>query len=225
MTITFIGSAGAESDSITLPTHQAGDLIIIFGFRAVALIPLIPSGWSSVYARTSTAGGNRGMHIGYKVAATSSETSGTWTNASALLAIVYRHSTNYLIIGGDAAGGASNSTSLIYALLNGYNSQNNEDRFRGESSRVGLGVWALTNNADLEQAPSGTTNRANYVGATYEAAWHDTDTAAASYAGATVTLNNAVVAITTTVELLDTGIAKSSGGGFRPVNIRGGADQ
>jgi hypothetical protein len=224
MSITFIGSAGVEANSITLPTHQAGDLIIIYAFRAASAIPSIPSGWFSVYARASASGGNRGTHIGYKVAATSGETSGTWTNASALFAIVYRHDTNYLIIGGDASG-ASNSTSLPYGLLNGYNSQNNDDRFRGESSRVGLGVWALTNNADLEQAPSGTTNRANYVGATYEAAWHDTNTAAASYAGATITLNNAVVALTTTVELLDTGIAKSSGGGFRAVNIRGGADQ
>ena len=70
------------------------------------------------------------------------------------------------------------------------------------------------------------TNRLNLAGASAnEISIHDTDGDVASFAGANVSLAATGIGVAICFEIYDTGIPKSSGGGFRPVNIRGGADQ
>lgn len=89
--IQFVGSgASTGATTITIPTHQTGDIIVIAAFREEAeTIPSLGSGFTSL-GTTSTAGLTMSSRVGYKVAASASETSGTWTNANALAVAVYR---------------------------------------------------------------------------------------------------------------------------------------
>jgi len=85
--ITYIGNA-TGTDSATLPTHQTGDLILAFAFRdGSTTLPTLPSGWTSI----DTAAANIcSARVAYKVAASSGETTGTWTNATTVIFLVYR---------------------------------------------------------------------------------------------------------------------------------------
>jgi surface protein len=89
--ITYIGSASGVA-SATLPAHQVGDLIIAFAFReestASVALPTIPTGWTSI----DTANGNRfAARVAYRVATSSGTVSGTWTNATTVIFLVYRN--------------------------------------------------------------------------------------------------------------------------------------
>jgi hypothetical protein len=140
------------------------------------------------------------------------------------MAIVYRHNANYLVIGGVGLSESTNAN-VNFAALGPKNSATNQ-KLRSDSAVVALGVWANSNNTTMEQSPTGTTNRLNFVGANYEAAWHDTSSPVASFGVTNITANTAVVTMSFTMEILDTGVPKTSGGAsYRPVNIRGGADQ
>ena len=85
--ITYIGEATGTS-SATLPAHQAGDLILAFAFRdGSTTLPTQPAGWTSI----DTAAANTcSARFAYKVAASGSETTGTWTNATTVIFLVYR---------------------------------------------------------------------------------------------------------------------------------------
>ena len=85
--ITYIGSATGTT-SATLPAHQAGDLIIGFAFRdGSTTAPTRPSGWTTIDTATGILCSGA---LAYKVAASSSETTGTWTNAISVIFLVYR---------------------------------------------------------------------------------------------------------------------------------------
>jgi surface protein len=86
--ITYIGAAEGTT-SATLPTHQAGDVILAFSFRAdSASSSTMPSGWTSI---SSTGGTNIYTRFAFKIATSSSETTGTWTNATRVVFLVYRN--------------------------------------------------------------------------------------------------------------------------------------
>jgi hypothetical protein len=227
MTTSFIGAASAEATSVTLPAHQAGDLILLFAWNGGSLtVPTVPSGWLVIYAIARSTGANRAWVLAWKVATSSSETSGTWTNAAIIGTAVYRHSTNYLVVGGTNVNQDLNSTAFAYPSLPAYtNGTNTGGKMRSSTSwHVGI-AGANLNTQSLETAPSGMSFRNGLAGASAnEIAFHDTGANSSSYAGATVTMSLTTVGAASVVELLDTGIAKSSAS-FRPVNIRGGADQ
>jgi surface protein len=87
--ITYIGEANGTT-SATLPTHQTGDVIFAFAFRDGSTTqPTQPSGigWQQLSTRTTTSAAAR---TAYKVATSGSETTGTWTNASTVIFLVYR---------------------------------------------------------------------------------------------------------------------------------------
>jgi len=85
--ITYIGEA-TGADSATLPAHQAGDLILAFAFRDGSTSPPTqPAGWTTL----SSSGANVcSFRSAYKVAASNSETTGTWTNATTVIFLVFR---------------------------------------------------------------------------------------------------------------------------------------
>ena len=85
--ITYIGDATGTT-SATLPAHQAGDLILAFAFRdGSTTLPTQPTGWESI----DTAAANTcSARFAYKIAASSGESTGTWTNASTTIFLVYR---------------------------------------------------------------------------------------------------------------------------------------
>jgi surface protein len=85
--ITYIGEANGTT-SATLPTHQAGDLILAFAFRDGSTTQATqPAGWSAITSATTTLAAAR---VSYKIAASGSETTGTWTNATTVIFLVYR---------------------------------------------------------------------------------------------------------------------------------------
>lgn len=76
---------GASGD---VPPHVAGDVIIVCARNSgAAVIPSLAAGFTNVV--TGSGSGVPGaVRVGYKVAASSSETSGTWTNADDIQVVV-----------------------------------------------------------------------------------------------------------------------------------------
>ncbi len=108
MAITRVGTGTASTTTVTLPTTQAGDLCIIFAYRATTTAPALPSGWTSILTKSGTACSCR---VGYKYATGASTTSGTWTNAIELIAHVYRASSgNTPGIGQSASSSSTTDT-------------------------------------------------------------------------------------------------------------------
>jgi hypothetical protein len=86
--ITRIGASVAAATTITIPAgHQVGDFIVIYAFRNALVAPTLPAGWTN---QTSESTGASSFRLAWKQATSSSETSGTWTNASQLAVVVYR---------------------------------------------------------------------------------------------------------------------------------------
>jgi hypothetical protein len=220
MTVAFVAAASAEATSLTLPTHQAGDLLVMFAFRAANSVATTPVGWAAMRADTQT---TRGFSLAYKIATSSSETSGTWTNASMLTCATFRDDANIIVLGGTSIS-SGGTTTVNYGALSVKTVANTQAKLIGDSSLLLLYAAALTNNTTMQQTPTGCTTQHNAVLATYEAVLHTTNAAVASRTSSTITADVSVTTSTYVVEVFDTGVSKSSSG-FRPVNIRGGADQ
>ena len=88
--ISRIGSSSAEATTVTIPAgHQQGDIIIIAAFRDGSTTnPTVPAGWSTLTITTD--GTTCSLSVGWKIAISNSDTSGTWTNATGLICHVYR---------------------------------------------------------------------------------------------------------------------------------------
>lgn len=196
MTVSFVGATSAEATSLTLPAHQAGDLIVIYarGLSGAPTPPTLPSGWVQIQRFSLS---TNSVSVCWKIASSSAETSGTWTNAEQLMALVYRHTTNYLGLGLSAASSGTNATSIIYPTLTTY-----------PASGWVLGLGSAKNDSNLntnfDLAPSGMTNRHSAFGATYayEVVAHDTNANVASWSNTTRTNDSAVRYATVTVPIV-----------------------
>jgi hypothetical protein len=90
MAITFVSSASNLGNSITsFPTHEKNDLLLFLAYNDGASTAVTrPTGW---IARVGLGLGAAGfMLVAYQVAQNSSTTSGTWTNADAVMVMVFR---------------------------------------------------------------------------------------------------------------------------------------
>lgn len=90
------GSASAAAASVTIPTHQPGDTIVLFPFNnASVTLPTAPAAagtvpaWSSI---TNAPGNTCSAALFYFTATASNHTSGTWTNTTGMVAVVLRGS-------------------------------------------------------------------------------------------------------------------------------------
>lgn len=162
MAVSYISSATAEATTLTMPSHQAGDMLIMFAFQdGSTTIPTLPAGWTSIQTRAGTSCAAR---LGYKIAASSSETSGTWTTATVLVCHTYR--------GTDTAPGTSTSFAGVSATLT--YSQLIPGITDGTSWVAAFGAHRSTN-GNMGTAPAGMVNRSNMAGSSSDAAGHDTD--------------------------------------------------
>lgn len=177
MAISFIGQATGTT-SVTIPTHQAGDLIVIAAFRDGSnTAPSLPAGWVNL---GNPAGANTcSMRLAYRIATNGSTTSGTWTNATSVVCLVYRGVNQDFPIG-DVAAASGSSTSVSYPALTMVNT--------GGSSWVAGFSGHRSTNTSLENAPTGMTNRANVNDATDEASGHDTNGGVASWSAQNVSV-------------------------------------
>ena len=217
MTISRISSAAAASDSVTLGTHASGDMIFIWAWNdGSATIPSLPTGWLSIHTATAATGSYR---LGYKLAASASETSGTWTNADGLIAVVYRSDAGIVVPAFFAANTAT-STSVGYSAIAAAANRENLDQWF-------LGVAAQRNDTNaLETAPSGMTNITSQAGTGWKMAAHDTNADANSFTAANVSVTTSALWRTVVLQIFEQPYPTGGGSASaRMVNIRGGADQ
>jgi hypothetical protein len=148
MAISVEASASAASDSLTLPTHQAGDLLVMLAARTTQATITHPSGWRRFGGRSGGFGHNS---LSAKRAASSSETSGTWTGADGLICAVLRDSDSYAVEMGPGGMFGYTGSSIQFASLldsdnysTSYNSRmsNSTDgaRILGGYSLQGFGI-------------------------------------------------------------------------------------
>lgn len=172
MAIQRISTTIAEGTSTTIPTHKPGDLIICFAFRDGSTTnPTIgtgsPTTWTSI--TNTTDGTSCSVSMAWKRAATSSETTGTWTNASGLIIAVYRGALSSGTPIGTFAPGAGTTNTVNYAGRN-----------LAASNIIGSSwfiAFAAHRNIDttLESPPTGMPFVAGLVGANSEYAFFDTN--------------------------------------------------
>lgn len=196
MSITFVGAQGNAGTTVTIPTHQSGDLILLFAYRDGSnTAPSTPAAGGTVPTWTligSDGANTNSTNFRYAVATASTTTSGTWTNATEIICLVYRGTS---LPGASAGGGANNSNSIAYPALT-------LNRTDGTSWVVGVAGHRTATN--VEVAPTGMTNRAS-TGT--EAAGHDTNGAVSSWSQQTVTVNASSGWRSWTVELRDNSLS------------------
>lgn len=168
MAISRVGAAGTDGTSITIPAgHMPNDLLLMFAFAAAATSPTVASGWTN---RTSQTGTASALRVAYKVATSSSETSGTWTNATGLVCVVYRgadtsqSATSLISISGLAN---TSTTSKLYSGINPVQTANCWGLFFA-------GIKSAVSNIET-QIPTGTVLVNNTVGAANEYVLFDTN--------------------------------------------------
>lgn len=113
MAISAISNAAAATTTVAMSTHATGDLILASVRRnGSTTAPTIPAGWTVVKTQTGTTS----WHGVYKkIAASSSETTGTWTSASAVEVNVYRGASD--AVAANATGGTGTGTTITYPAI------------------------------------------------------------------------------------------------------------
>jgi hypothetical protein len=165
--IKFIGSAAADTTSVTLPIgHKRGDLLVIFAFRGATTAPSLPAGWTSIANNSS---GASSLRVGWKLAISSADTSGTWTNATGVVCQVFRGTATNKTPISAASSTTGSSTTVTYN-----NSSLNPMLGYGTSWVVGFAATKTTGST-LETAPTTLTNVINLVGAATEYAGHNSN--------------------------------------------------
>lgn len=166
--VSFVGANSASGTSVSIPSHQAGDLIVIFAYRDVSNTPpSLAGGWINISSGGSSVFTPNSSRLAYTIAGDGSTTSGTWTNASAVVAQVYRGQSVSNPIGTNNSQTGFSST-VTYPSVSLQNSD-------GTSWVAGF-AGHRNSNTNLENAPSGMTNRTSAInsGAAAEVAGHDT---------------------------------------------------
>ena len=196
MSIVQVGSATAEATTITIPTHRAGDLILMFAFRDGSTTePTTPSGWT----RYSAPSGTSTVSIfAYMIATASGTTSGTWKSATGLICAVYRGNfsvnANMRPIGtiNSAAGTASSVTYNSLNLIDGSNTASVVVAFVGHRST----------NVSTSTAPTGLTLVNSLTGSTNNLAVFDSNGGVNGFTGSAVAVGGTASGwITTLVEI------------------------
>jgi hypothetical protein len=216
MAISLVGSATVQDTSITIPSHQTGDLIFIFAGRTNTTPATVPSGW--VQAGPASGGNGVSAACGWKLAQSSSETSGTWTNASVLICAVYRADTGILAFSTAANGLTATGTSVQFlSLTNGLVYR------AGSLDNWYLGIAMQLNSANsLETAPSGMTNAVvDSSSGVWKAVLHDTNASQLSnWVTASTTVTTSSPFTTRVLQLFEFDGPSFGGGGggifFRP---------
>jgi hypothetical protein len=146
--ITRVGAGTNNGNTITIPSHRAGDLIVISASRSNNTGPTIPSPWIQI----QRAGANTlSLSTGYIIATGSSHTSGTWTNAARMTVAVYRPTTGgTLSIGASTTVNQNSQTHQRYPALTLSSVS--------ASSRAVIYTYTRANTSGASTAPTDWTN-------------------------------------------------------------------
>jgi hypothetical protein len=191
--ISYVGGA-AGTNSATLPSFQAGDLAVVFAFRDGSTTnPTVPAGWTNI--SNTTDGTSCSASIGYRVLTPADTATGTWTNASRTVVVVYRGGRPWLSVGGGANGAGTTNTVAYTALTMSVAD--------GTSWVVGLVGHRSVDTTIDSAAITGMTARTSGVDATAEAAAWDTNGGVSSWSTTNQTITGTASGwVTRTVEIL-----------------------
>lgn len=178
MAIQYIGAGIGAAGSVALPvipTHQAGDLILVFAFQdGINVAPSIPAGWINIINGASNSCGAR---VAYRIATSPGTTSSVWSSATSTIAVVYRGVNQTTPIGSSSQGGTATST-IVYPALTLQQTNG--------TSWVTSSAGHRATNVDIQNPPSGAVNRITASDTIDEAAWHDSNGGVTSWAGGSV---------------------------------------
>ena len=194
MAISFVGVA-AGTNSATLPAFNSGDIAICFAFRdGNTTNPTITATFSTI---TDTSDGTScSASIGWRRLVVGDTTTGTWTNASRVVVVVYRGCEPFITPVGGGANGANTNNTVVYTTLS-------MTRGDGTSWVVGLVGHRSTDTTIDSTSISGMTARGGGVDATAEAHAWDTNGGVASWSSTNQGISGTASGwITRTVELL-----------------------
>lgn len=159
----FIGAATGTT-TVTIPTHQAGDLLIAHAYRdGNTTAPTLPSGWNSI--SNAGNGNTNSSRLAYRIATGPGTASGTWTNGTGLEIRVYRPETGNRFLPPLTTTQATGATSSIQYPALAFSGQAWIAAFAGHRSV----------NTTLENAPTGMVQRATRVDTVCEIAGFDTN--------------------------------------------------
>jgi hypothetical protein len=217
MAISRISSATANTNTVSIGTHAANDLLVIFGYREGNNAgPTLPAGWYQLF---SGGGNSTGMTIGWKRATSSIETSGTWTNATTLHALVYRPGTDKIIVPKYYSGASAISVSVqVAAQTVGTFETNSDDLWlvafiaqRNSSNNLQSATWTGLSNVSSSTDSS-----------TWQAVVNDTNaTRTTAWTAQTATVTNSAGWQTRLFGLQEVPTQSAGGGGLilpRPMN-------
>lgn len=193
MTISLVGQASASATTVTLPAHQTGDLIIISARRANNTPASLPAGWTNILSATGT--GTLSIRTGRLIATGSGHTSGTWSNASHLIASVWRSDSGTLSVGASAETGSSSSSNLTYPAATLTDASGRSAIYRAGSRGTGVAAVAT---------PPTSYTLVTSVPATPVLAAHRRLAQSASPASQTVAMGSAAAVRGHTVEIVET---------------------
>jgi hypothetical protein len=121
MAITRPGAANTStSDSVTLPAHQAGDMILVTVRGTNTITPPAAGGtvpdWAAGMIQNGVAN-TLALATSAVIATANNHTSGTWTNALHMIAAVFRGDAGTLSIGASATKNGDAVQVVIYPAL------------------------------------------------------------------------------------------------------------
>lgn len=157
-TVSFVGANGNASSSVTIPTHQIGDLIVLFAYNPFSTsAPTKPSAGGTVpdYTYIDNANSGSGCATAYFKATATNTTSGSWGSASHMIAVVIRDQNASSPIGGHArAAGTGASSTAPSVTLTHTDGSSVLLHFHGHAS-LGAGGWDAAPAGYTRQASSG----------------------------------------------------------------------
>lgn len=215
MAISRISSATANTNTVTIGTHAANDLLLIFAYRDNSNIsPTLPAGWYSLH--TAGSASFSGI-VGWKRATSSIESSGTWTNATSLHALVYRPGTDKIIVPLFLAVNSGTSASPNVAAQSAGTFPTNQDDFW-------VGGWIAMRNSSNNLQSATWTGLSNVTNSTDGSSWqvvvNDTNaTRTTAWTAQSATVTNSAAWRTVTFGLIEVPTQSCSGSGgifFRP---------
>ena len=172
--VAAVSSNAVEAATMTMPTHSAGNLIVAWAFRdGVGTAPPIPSGQSWTQVDTG-AGNSCGFVMVKKIAASSSETVGSFTGATLLMISVFSGAS-------DVGAFLSNSASSNSPAFTGFTFNDTDN-----TSWAAAFVGHRSVNGTLGTPPTGMTNRQTLDGSTNDGAIHDTNGPVTGWSSQTV---------------------------------------
>lgn len=190
----FVSAATAEADTVAMPTHATGDVIVAFAVRQSNLSPgpSIATGanWTSLDA------GNNGVdtfRVAYKIAASASEATGTWADADGIAVIVLRGASDDPM-GANADEGGNSSIALFDAIAS--------PEVSDGSSIFAQFAYSTGSHSAFDTPPSGTSMTfRSRASATLTIAVHSADDGAAAYPGGSTALGTTRRYITWVTEI------------------------